>query len=162
MGRQRVKPGQESVWDYPRPPRLEDSERRIKVVFGGVTLAQTTRAMRVLETSHPPVYYIPPEDVRMEHLTPSGAASFCEWKGRARYYDVSTGGRTQERAAWFYPDPTSRFRRIKDYIAFYPSKMDACWVDGEKVEAQPGDFYGGWITAGIVGPFKGGPHTWGW
>src|ERR671911_2751563 len=106
MGRQRTEPGpgQESVWDYPRPPRLEDSERRIKVVFGGVTLAYTTRAKRVLETSHPPVYYIPPEDIKVEHLSPAEGASFCEWKGRAGYYDVTTEERTERRAAWFYPD----------------------------------------------------------
>ena len=162
MSRSRAEPGQESVWDYPRPPRLEESERRIKVVFGGVTLAYTTRAKRVLETSHPPVYYVPHEDVRMEHLTPSGAASFCEWKGRARYYDVSAGERAEERAAWSYPNPTLPFKALKDYVAFYPSRMDACWVDDEKVEAQPGDFYGGWITPEIVGPFKGGPGTLGW
>ncbi len=164
MDRSRVEPGQEeSVWDYPRPPRLERTQRRIKVVFGGVTLAYTTRARRVLETSHPPVYYVPPEDVRMEHLVPSeAAASLCEWKGRARYYDASAGERTEERAAWFYPDPSPPFRDLKDCVAFYPSKMDACWVDGEKVEAQPGDFYGGWITPDIVGPFKGGPGTRGW
>ena len=107
MVHQRIEPGpgQESVWDYPRPPRLEDSDRRVKVVFGGVTLAYTTRARRVLETSHPPVYYIPPDDVRMEHLKPSGASSFCEWKGRASYYDVITDEREEPRAAWHYPDP---------------------------------------------------------
>jgi uncharacterized protein (DUF427 family) len=158
MNRSRVK----SVWDYPRPPRLEDSDRRIKVVFGGVTLAYTTRAKRVLETSHPPVYYVAPEDVRMEHLTPSDATSFCEWKGRARYYDVSTEERTERRAAWFYPDPRPLFRDLKDYVAFYPSKMDVCRVDGERVEAQPGGFYGGWIPPDIMGPFKGEPGTWGW
>jgi uncharacterized protein (DUF427 family) len=164
MGRQRIEPGsgQESVWDYPRPPRLEDSESRVKVVFGGVTLAYTRRAKRVLETSHPPVYYVPPEDIRAEHLRPSDGSSFCEWKGRARYYDILTDERSEERAAWYYPDPVPAYRELKDHVAFYPSKMDACWVDGEKVEAQPGDFYGGWITAEIVGPFKGGPGTWGW
>ena len=162
MNRQRVEPGRESVWDYPRPPRIEDSNRRIKVVFGGVTLAYTSRARRVLETSHPPVYYVPPEDVRMEHLTPSDATSFCEWKGRARYYDVSAGERREGRAAWYYPDPTPPFRDLKGYVAFYPSRMDACWVDGERAHAQPGDFYGGWITPDIVGPFKGGPGTRGW
>ena len=151
----------ESVWDYPRPPRLEVTSRRIKVVFGGVTLAYTTRAMRVLETSHPPVYYVPPEDIRMEHLTLAEGASLCEWKGRARYYDVSVGGRTERQAAWVYPHPTSSFQGLRDHVAFYPFKMDACWVDGEKVEAQPGDFYGGWITPEIVGPFKGAPGTWG-
>ena len=141
---------------------MEDVEEKVKVVFGGVTIAYTTRAKRVLETSHPPVYYVPPEDIRMEHLRPSSATSYCEWKGRGGYYDVVTEDRTEERAAWFYPAPTGSFRDLKDYVAFYPSKMDACWVGGEKVEAQEGDFYGGWITANIVGPFKGSPGTWGW
>jgi len=150
------------VWEYPRPPRLEETDRRVEVIFGGVTLACTRRARRVLERSHPPVYYIPTEDIGMEHLAPSDATSFCEWKGRARYYDVAGGGRAEERAAWFYPQPTPRFRELTGYVAFYPSKMDACWVDGDKVEAQPGDFYGGWITPDIVGPFKGGPGTQGW
>lgn len=164
MSRQRVEPGpgQESVWDYPRPPRLEDVDGRVKVVFGGVTLAYTTRAKRVLETSHPPVYYVPPEDIRMEHLTPAAGTTFCEWKGRARYWDVSTEEREEERAAWSYPEPTPSFGELRDYVAFYPSKMDSCWVAGEKVEAQEGDFYGGWITSNIVGPFKGAPGTWGW
>ena len=164
MGPQRVEPGlgQESVWDYPRPPKLEDSDKRIKVIFGGVTLAYTTRAKRVLETSHPPVYYIPPGYIRMEHLTLAEGVSFCEWKGVARYYDVETEERKEVRAAWFYPDPVSAYSGIKDYVAFYPSLMDACWVDGEEVRAQEGDFYGGWITSDIVGPFKGGPGTWSW
>ncbi len=164
MASQRIdpRPGQESVWDYPRPPRLEESSRRIEVVFGGVRLACTTRARRVLETSHPPVYYIPPEDIKMEHLKLAEGASLCEWKGRARYYDVSAGGRKEELAAWFYPDPTASFAELRDHVAFYPSKMDACWVDGERVGAQPGDFYGGWITPEIVGPFKGASGTWGW
>jgi len=139
---------------------LENSDKRIKVVFGGVTLACTTRAKRVLETSHPPVYYVPPEDIRMEHLTLAGGGSFCEWKGVARYYDVETDERGESRAAWFYPVPA--YAGIKDHVAFYPSSMDACWVDGEKVRAQEGDFYGGWITSDIVGPFKGGPGTRGW
>jgi uncharacterized protein (DUF427 family) len=155
-------PGQESVWDYPRPPRLEDVDKKVKVVFGGVTLAYTTRAKRVLETSHPPVYYVPPADIRMEHLKPAGGRSFCEWKGVARYYDLETEERSEPRAAWFYPDPEHAYASVKDYVAFYPSLMDACWVDGEKVEAQEGDFYGGWVTSEIVGPFKGGPGTWGW
>ena len=164
MARQRVEPGpgQESVWDYPRPPRLEDVEKKVKVVFNEVTLAYTTRAKRVLETSHPPVYYIPPEDIRMEHLTLADGTSFCEWKGAARYYDVSVDGKTEERVAWFYPDPVPAYRSLKGYVAFYPSRMDACWVGGEKVEAQEGDFYGGWITPEIVGPFKGASGTWGW
>jgi uncharacterized protein (DUF427 family) len=164
MGLQQVKPGpgQESVWDYPRPPRLEETDKRIKVVFGGVTLAYTTRAKRVLETSHPPVYYIPPEDIRMEYLALAEGVSFCEWKGVARYYDLETDERKASRAAWLYPDPVAAYVGLKDYVAFYPSLMNACWIDGEKVKAQEGDFYGGWITSDIVGPFKGGPGTWGW
>lgn len=157
-----VGPGQESVWDYPRPPRLERTERRLEVVFGGLTVACTTRALRVLETSHPPVYYVPPEDVGMEYLRPAPGGSHCEWKGRAAYYDVVTDERTEERAAWYYPDPVPTYRRLKDHVAFYPSRMDACWVDGEKVRAQDGDFYGGWITSDVVGPFKGAPDTRGW
>ncbi len=161
MNRQRIQPGsgQESVWDYPRPPRLEDVDKKVKVVFGGVTLAYTTRAKRVLETSHPPVYYIPPEDIRMEHLKSAGGRSFCEWKGVASYYDIETDERTEARAAWFYPDPVPAYASLKDHVAFYPSLMDGCWVDGEKVEAQEGDFYGGWVTSEIVGPFKGAPGT---
>jgi uncharacterized protein (DUF427 family) len=164
MGRRRIEPdqGQESVWDYPRPPRLEDVDKKVKVVFGGVTLAYTTRAKRVLETSHPPVYYIPPEDVRLELLEPSVGSSHCEWKGRASYYNVTTEERTERRAAWFYPDPTPPFADLEDHVAFYPSRMDGCWVGGQKVEAQEGDFYGGWITPDIVGPFKGAPGTRGW
>ena len=164
MVRQRVEPGpgQESVWDYPRPPRLEDSDKPIKVVFGGVTLAYTSRVKRVLETSHPPVYYVPVEDIRMEHLMLAKGSSFCEWKGAARYYDIQTDERREPRAAWFYPDPVPAYAGIKDHVAFYPSLMDACWVDGEKVRAQEGDFYGGWIPPDIVGPFKGGPGTRGW
>ncbi len=155
-------PGQESVWDYPRPPRLEDSAKRLQIIFNEVTIAETIAAKRVLETSHPPVYYIPPEDLKMEHLALIPKSSFCEWKGRAGYYTVSVGDRQASSAAWFYPNPTPAFAGIKDYVAFYPSRMDACYLDGEKVQAQEGDFYGGWITQDIVGPFKGGLGTWGW
>ena len=155
-------PGQESVWDYPRPPRVEDSARRIRVVFNGVTIADTRRARRVLETSHPPVYYIPPEDVRPEFLQAAPQRSFCEWKGQARYYTVRAGDREAAQAAWSYADPTPAFAGIRDYVAFYPAKMDACLVDEEAAQPQPGDFYGGWVTADIVGPFKGAPGTSGW
>ncbi len=155
-------PGQESVWDYPRPPRLEPSNKRITVEFNGVTIADTMRAVRVLETSHPPVYYIPPEDIRMEFLQTSPRTSFCEWKGRAGYYSVRLGDREAPDAAWFYADPTPAFAALRDHVAFYPSRVDACSVDGERVAAQEGDFYGGWITKNIVGPFKGGPGSWGW
>lgn len=164
MAQQRVEPGpgQESVWDYPRPPRMEDVEARVEVRFGGETVADTTRAKRVLETSHPPVYYVPPEDIRAEFLRPAEGGSWCEWKGRASYYDVAVGDRVAEKAAWYYPDPTPPFGDLKRYVAFYPSKMEACFVGGERVRAQEGDFYGGWVTPEIVGPFKGGPGTWGW
>ena len=152
----------ESVWDYPRPPRLEKSTRRVRVVLGDVTVADTTRAYRVLETSHPPVYYIPPEDVRSEYLRPSRRHSFCEFKGRASYYDLVVGEREVLDAAWYYPEPSSRFEAVRDHVAFYPGRVDAAYVDEERVVAQAGDFYGGWITADIEGPFKGAPGTSGW
>ncbi len=165
MIRRRIEPGrgQESVWDYPRPPRVEGSNRRVQVVFGGKIIADTTRARRVLETSHPPVYYIPPEDIRKGFLRPeSSGTTHCEFKGEAAYYAVVVGEMAAPNAAWTYPSPTPGYESLKDYIAFYPSAMDACYLDGERVRAQEGDFYGGWITRDIVGPFKGAPGTWGW
>ncbi len=156
-------PGQESVLDYPRPPLLEDSDKHIRVVLGGVVVAETRRAKRVLETSHPPVYYIPPEDVRLANFfTPRAGTTFCEWKGAASYYDITAGGRTAPGAAWTYRRPAPAYGALKDYVAFYPGKMDACFVDGERAQAQPGDFYGGWITSAIVGPFKGAAGTREW
>jgi len=155
-------PGQESVWDYPRPPRLEDSPKAIRVVFNGITIVDTHRAQRVLETSHPPVYYLPPEDIKMEYLVRTTQGSFCEWKGRALYYTVVVGDKQATNAAWSYPSPTPAFASIKDYLAFYPHLMDACYVNDEQVKPQPGNFYGGWITNDIVGPFKGAAGTWGW
>ena len=155
-------PGQESVWDYPRPPALQPSTEHVRVVFNGKTLASSNRAYRVLETSHPPVYYIPPSDIAAEYLCPAGGSSFCEWKGAATYYDVQVGERKVSKACWTYLEPTARFESIARYVAFYPSKMGECYVGDEKVVAQPGDFYGGWITSAIVGPFKGGPGTFGW
>jgi uncharacterized protein (DUF427 family) len=152
-------PGQESVWDYPRPPRLEDSTKRIRVNFNGVTIADTRRAKRVLETGHPPVYYIPPEDVRTDLLTPARHTTFCEWKGAASYYTLTIDGRTVEQAAWYYPQPNARYAAIRAYIAFYPGRMDGCYADDERVTPQPGDFYGGWITSELAGPFKGEPDT---
>ncbi|MBI1296430.1 DUF427 domain-containing protein [bacterium] len=154
---------QESVWDYPRPPRLEDVPQRIRVVFNGVTIADTTRAQRVLETSHPPTYYIPAEDVQMEYLQLSARGqSWCEWKGRAVYYDLEVGEREVAAVAWAYPKPTPGFVSIAGYVAFYAGKVDACYVGEEQVQSQAGDFYGGWVTSNIVGPFKGGPGTMGW
>jgi uncharacterized protein (DUF427 family) len=153
-------PGQESVWDYPRPPALVETTKHVQVEVDGVLIADTRRARRVLETSHPPVYYIPPEDVQLTYCEPIARSSFCEWKGRAAYYTLAVGDRRIEQAAWYYPEPTPQFEVIRNYVAFYP--VDACYVDGEKVQSQPGDFYGGWITQDIVGPFKGDPGTWGW
>jgi uncharacterized protein (DUF427 family) len=155
-------PGQESVWDYPRPPRLEEFSKAIKVVTCGEAIAETNRAKRVLETSHPPVYYIPPEDIRLEVLVATHKQSFCEWKGSAYYFDVVIGEQRIQEAAWAYPSPTGNFEPIRDYLAFYPHLMDACFVDGERVRAQAGGFYGGWVTSDIVGPFKGEPGTMGW
>ena len=156
-------PGQESVWDYPRPPRLEQSFKQIKIIVNNIAIAQSNKTYRVLETSHPPVYYIPPEDIKTEYLQPSSQQrSFCEWKGFASYYDLFIEERKILNAGWYYPQPTEYFVPIQNYIAFYPSKMDACYVDGELVRAQAGDFYGGWITNNIVGPFKGSEGSWGW
>ncbi len=155
-------PGQESVWDYPRPPRLEDSDRLVVVEFAGRVVAESRRSKRVLETSHPPVFYIPPEDVIAEFLRPSSRSSFCEFKGRARYWTLVVDGRTSRDAAWSYDSPSPRFAPIRGHLAFYPSRVDACSVDGERVRAQDGDFYGGWITSEIVGPFKGAAGTMGW
>jgi uncharacterized protein (DUF427 family) len=148
-------PGQESVWDYPRPPRLEDSNKHIQIIFNGVTIADTTHAKRILETSHPPVYYIPPTDIKMEYFSGTNRATFCEWKGVASYYTVTVGDKTADNAAWYYTKPTREYATLKDYVAFYPSLMDQCLVNGEAVTPQKGDFYGGWITKDIVGPFKG-------
>ena len=155
-------PGQESVWDYPRPPRLEESKKHVQVVFNGVVIADTRRAQRVLETSHPPVYYIPPEDVQLHYLTPTPRTTFCEWKGAASYYTITVDDKTSSNAAWYYRQPTHPYEALAGYIAFYPGKMEACFIDGERVQPQEGDFYGGWITDEVVGPFKGGARTFGW
>lgn len=155
-------PGQESVWDYPRPAIAEPSSKQIKIIFNEVAIAESQNTYRVLETSHPPVYYIPPEDVKMEYFSPISRQTFCEWKGVAKYYAIAVGEKTISHAAWYYPKPTLSFTAIQNYIAVYPSLMDACYVDGERVQAQEGDFYGGWVTRDIVGPFKGGSGTWGW
>lgn len=155
-------PGQTSVWDHPRPPRLEPSDRHVRVVLGGVVIADTRRALRVLETSHPPVWYIPPGDVRDDAVEPAAGSSFCEWKGTASYLTLTAGGVRAERAAWYYPRPVPAFAALAGHIAVYPAAMDVCTVDGEVVVPQPGGFYGGWITSDVVGPFKGGPGSTGW
>ena len=155
-------PGQESVWDYPRPPRLEPSDAHVVVELEGVTIVDTTASQRVLETSHPPVFYIPRADIAPDALVPAERRTWCEFKGVATYFAVTAGGRTEPDAAWTYLDPMPGYEPLTGHVAFYPSRMDACFVDDERVEAQPGDFYGGWITTRVVGPFKGGAgtHTW--
>lgn len=143
----------ESVWDYPRPPRIEPTARRIRVVHGGAVIADTTHALRVLETSHPPVYYVPKSDIQAEALAPSRRQTFCEFKGSARYFDVAGVAD----AAWTYDDGP-----LAGHVAFYASKLDECFVDDERARPQEGGFYGGWITSDLVGPFKGGPGSAGW
>jgi uncharacterized protein (DUF427 family) len=156
-------PGQESVWAYPRPPRVEAVAHRLRVVFNGVTIADTTHGFRVLETSHPPAYYLPPSDIRMDQLTVVPRyRTYCEFKGTAVYWDIQVDDRHSGKAAWSYPEPSPGFEAIADHLAFYANRVDACFVDDEQVQPQPGDFYGGWITSAIVGPFKGGAGTFGW
>jgi uncharacterized protein (DUF427 family) len=152
----------ESVWDYPRPPRLERCSERVRVVFAGRSIADSTTAFRVLETSHPPTFYIPPSDVRIELLVPTTHQTWCEWKGQAQYWMLRVGSEESPRAVWSYADPTRLFAEIRDHLAFYPARVDACYVGEEQVIKQAGDFYGGWITSNIRGPFKGGPGTLGW
>ena len=152
----------ESVWDYPRPPALEPERRRVRVLHGGVVVADSVRALRVLETSHPPTIYIPEADIAHGVLRPVEHASFCEWKGRAAYFDVAAGGRVAARAAWHYPEPAAPYAALAGLVSFYPGRMDHAWLGDEEVQAQPGDFYGGWITSDLTGPFKGAPGTSGW
>jgi len=150
----------ESVWDYPRPPRIEADNRLIVVEYRGARLAEATESVRVLETSHPPVFYMPPDSVDMNLLTRSHRHSFCEYKGTAEYWDLKPPD-VLKQVAWSYPEPSPEFESIRDWIAFYPSRV-TCLVDGARVESQAGGFYGGWITPEIQGPFKGGSGTWGW
>jgi len=155
-------PGQESVWDYPRPPRVEASGERIVVRLGGIVVADTRDAFRVLETSHPPAYYLPMSAFAPGSLVRAAGASLCEYKGRARYFDVRAGGAVADRAAWAYPSPLPGYETLVDHVSLYPQAMDSCEVDGERVVPQDGTFYGGWITSRVVGPFKGSPGTLGW
>jgi uncharacterized protein (DUF427 family) len=155
-------PGQESVWDFPRPSVAQIVQSKIKVVFAGEIIAETKNAVRTIETSHPPSYYIPPDDVAMHLLRPNGKRSFCEWKGEATYFDVVVGDHVASAAAWSYPHPTSGFYALRDFVAFYPAMMEACYVDDERVRPQSGRFYGGWITSKVTGPFKGEPGTEMW
>ena len=151
----------ETAQDYPRPPRLEPVPHRLLVRLGGDTVAETTHGLRVLETHHAPTYYLPPEDV-VAKLRPVAGGSFCEWKGRARYMDVIVGDTVARSAAWCYDRPTAGFADLAGYLAFYAAKMEACFVGDERVIPQPGDFYGGWVTANLRGRIKGAPGTEGW
>lgn len=155
-------PGQESVWDYPRPPRVEPVSGRVTIELNGQRIVDTTRALRVLETSHPPTVYVPRPDIVDGALRDADGTSFCEFKGRAGYLDVVAGDRVAAKAAWYYPNPSRGYEQLVDHVAIYPGRMDECTLDGELVTAQEGDFYGGWITSRVVGPFKGAPGTWGW
>ena len=156
-------PGQESVWDYPRPPRVEPVPERLRVVVDGEVLAETTHGFRVLETAGAPVYYFPPEDVRMGRLEGSPHGSFCEWKGMAAYLSyVGSSGRRIENVAWSYPTPNPGYEAIRGYPAFYAARVDEAWVGYERATPQPGHFYGGWVTSRIVGPIKGEPGSSGW
>ncbi|MEO1731001.1 MAG: DUF427 domain-containing protein [Pseudomonadota bacterium] len=157
-----VGPGQESVWDYPRPAIAEPTSRRIQIIHRGVKLVDSRKAWRTLETSHPPTYYIPSDDVSTEYLTANPRRTLCEWKGQARYWDIMIGGDRIEAGAWEYSDPTPSFAGIRDFLAFYPDPLDQCLVDGEVITPQPGQFYGGWISQYEAGPFKGGPGSRFW
>ncbi len=151
----------ESVWDYPRPPRVERLDRRVRVALGGVTIVDVPSALRVLETAGAPTIYLPTEAVDGDALRPGQGGSFCEWKGAASYFDVVAGEAIAERAAWHYPDPNPAFAELRGLVSFYPALVD-CLLDDEPVEPQPGGFYGGWVTAEIAGPIKGGPGSGGW
>lgn len=157
-----VRPGQESVWSYPRPAIAQPSPRHIRIVHRGITIADTRNSVRTLETSHPPSYYIPRADIAMHLLRPAPGSSVCEWKGQAAYLDVVVGDEVLSSVAWSYPAPTPSFAPLTGHIAFYAAPFDACFVDDDQVEPQEGGFYGGWITPHVAGPFKGPPGTRFW
>ncbi len=150
------------MWDFPRPPIAVASDEHVRIIHRGRVVADTTSAVRVLEQSHAPVYYLPRADVAMDALVARGRRTVCEWKGVATYYAIEVTGDVVENAAWTYEIPTARFTSITNHIAFYPQQVDECWVDAERVAPTAGDFYGGWITSRVVGPFKGGPNTLSW
>ncbi len=155
-------PQRESVWDYPRPPRIEPFTGSITVELGGEVVASTSRAVRVLEASHPPTYYLPRDAFTAGALRPAAGSSWCEWKGQATYYDVVSATAVAPKAAWSYPSPTPAFTSIAGMVAVLAAQVDRCTVNGEIVVPQPGGFYGGWITSWITGPFKGVPGSMGW
>ena len=153
---------EESVWDYPRPPALETFSGHIRILHQNLVIADTNRSFRILETSHPPTYYIPFKDIKMSYFTTNDYSTFCEFKGKANYFDLKVNNEIIQNVGWYYLNPAKEYNALRDHIAFYPSKLDECLVNDEKVQAQEGDFYGGWITKNIKGPFKGGPGTFGW
>lgn len=157
-----VGPGQESVWAYPRPPRVVSSEQHVLVRFAGRVVCDTRRALRLLETSHPPTWYLPRADFSPGSLRPALGSSFCEWKGSASYLDVVAGDAIAKAQAWTYLTPNPGYAVLADHVALYASAMEGCFVDGERVRPQPGGFYGGWITDNVKGPFKGIPGSMGW
>ena len=157
-----VLPGQESVWDYPRPAIAEVCSAHVVIEHARQIVANTRRSVRTLETSHPPSYYFPPEDIAPGVLRRASGSSLCEWKGAATYWDVVIGDLVLPRIGWSYPNPTPKFAALRDFVAFYAAPFDRCSVDGETVVPQPGEFYGGWITSAVAGPFKGGPGSRGW
>ncbi|MBZ5544256.1 MAG: DUF427 domain-containing protein [Acidobacteriia bacterium] len=152
----------ESVWDYPRPPKVEPTTKRIRVQFAGEVVADTQRAMRVLETSHPPVYYIPRADLRADLLLADSPRTFCEFKGLASYWTLRVRDKLSANAAWSYERPSPGYEAISGHLAFYVARVDACFVNDERVQAQPGEFYGGWMTSEVIGPFKGKPGSARW
>jgi uncharacterized protein (DUF427 family) len=155
-------PGQESVWDYPRPPRVETARRVLRVELARVVLAETVHGLRVVETASPPCYYFPPDDVRVDLLEPSPVRTICEWKGVARHWTARVGDRVVEEAAWSYADPRPGYEALAGYYAFYAGRLDGCWIGNEKAIPQAGRYYGGWISSRVVGPFKGGEGTDDW
>ena len=156
-------PGQESVWDYPRPPRLETEPRLVRVEVAGMVLAESRRALRVLETASAPAVYLPADDAAMEFLVPTPSrGGICEWKGPWHFWRLEGGGRTIPQVGWSYPEPFPGFEAMAGYLSFYPAKVDGCFLGDEKVRPQPGGFYGGWVTRDVVGPMKGEPGTGGW
>jgi uncharacterized protein (DUF427 family) len=159
---EKIGPGQESVWDYPRPPIIEREDRRIRIEHDGCILVNSIGAYRVLETSSPPVYYMPLDDVQTQYLEPSEHTTLCEWKGIANFWSIRVDDRYVENAAWSYPEPWTGYGDIQHYIGFNAHKVDACFVGSHKVKPQPGKYYGGWITPEVVGPFKGIPGSKQW
>jgi uncharacterized protein (DUF427 family) len=155
-------PGQESVWDYPRPPRVESVAERIRVIAGGIVVADSASAMRVMETASPPAYYLPASDLRTDRLEISRTITVCEFKGVATYWNLRLDDRVVRDAGWSYQQPNRGYEAIAGHLAFYAGRVGEAWVGDERVTPQPGDFYGGWVTSRIVGPFKGDPGTFGW